>query len=108
MGKIYTLDQKLLVETPEIRIGDKIYPVDNRQKTVAKRQQDIQNRENTDDPMGGIAAVLSLALGADAAQAIDEMDMPYPAYQQLFELVVAAMTDEDPEDVAARFPGGKP
>ena len=32
MGKLYTLDGKLLTETPEIRIGEKVYPVDSRQK----------------------------------------------------------------------------
>ena len=36
MGKLYTLDCKLLTETPEIRIGEKVYPVDSRQKTVKK------------------------------------------------------------------------
>ena len=36
MGKLYTLDGKLLTETPEIRIGEKVYPVDSRQKTVKK------------------------------------------------------------------------
>ena len=29
MGKLYTLDGKLLTETPEIRIGEKVYPVDS-------------------------------------------------------------------------------
>lgn len=32
MGKLYTLDGKLLTETPEIRVGEKIYPW-----TTAKR-----------------------------------------------------------------------
>lgn len=32
MAKIYTLDGKLLTERPEIRIGDKIYAVDDRTK----------------------------------------------------------------------------
>ena len=34
MGKLYTIDHKLLTETPEIRIGDKVYEVEDRQKTV--------------------------------------------------------------------------
>ena len=36
MAKMYTLDDKLLASSPEIRIGDKVYPVDNRVKTVKK------------------------------------------------------------------------
>lgn len=57
--------------------------------------------------MGGVAGVLRLALGEQAAQEIEEMNMPYPAYQQLFELVIAAMTGEDPEEAGARFPKEK-
>ena len=105
MGKLYTLDGKLLAETPEIRIGEKIYPVDNRQKTVAKLQETIANQEDTNDLMAGVASVLALALGEKAAREIEDMNMPYPAYQQLFELVIAAVTGEDPEEVGSRFPG---
>ena len=105
MGKLYTPPGKLLTESPEIRIGEKIYPVDNRQKTVAKLQETIANQENPNDLMAGVANVLALALGEKAAQEVENMNMPYPAYQQLFELVIAAVTGEDPEEVGARFPG---
>ena len=78
MGKLYTLDGKLLTETPEIRIGEKVYPVDSRQKTVKK----------------------ILALADDE---IDRMDMPFPAYQRLFELVMNAVTGQEDEPDKARF-----
>ena len=39
MAKLYTLDEKLLTDAPEIRVKDKLYPVDNRQKTVRKLMQ---------------------------------------------------------------------
>lgn len=79
--------------------------MDNRQKTVAKLQETIANQENPNDLMAGVANVLALALGEKAAQEVENMNMPYPAYQQLFELVIAAVTGEDPEEVGARFPG---
>lgn len=102
MAKLYTLDHKLLTDTPEIRIGEKIYAVDNRQKTVKKIQaaaKDVQR----DDPYEGMEKVLELALGAKAAQEIDELNIPYPAYQRMFELVMAAVTGEEPEIIADRF-----
>ena len=101
MVKLYTLDHKLLTDTPEIRVGEKIYAVDNRQKTVKK----IQEAAKTvgDDFYTGINAVLELALGQKAAREIDEMDMPWPAYQKMFELVMAAVTGEEPEEIAQRF-----
>lgn len=102
MAKMYTLDHKLLTETPEIRIGEKIYAVDNRQKTVRKIQEVSKDISN-EDPYTGMDKVLELAMGAKAAKEIDDMDMPFPAYQQMFELVMAAVTGEEPEAVASRF-----
>ena len=99
MGKMYTLDHKLLTETPELRIGDKLYPVDNRMKTVEKIQEVAKSMQES--PYEGISSALKLALGNKAAKDIQEMNMPYPAYQQLFELVMAAVTGEDP--AAPRF-----
>lgn len=104
MAKLYTLDHKLLTDTPEIRIGEKIYAVDNRQKTVKKIQEAAKDIRK-DDPYAGIDKVLELSLGAKAANEIDEMNMPYPAYQKMFELVMAAVTGEDPETIAGRFQG---
>lgn len=106
MAKLYTLDHKLLTDTPEIRIGEKIYAVDNRQKTVKKIQSAAQSIKQ-DDPYSGIDTVLELALGAKAAKEIDELDMPYPAYQKMFELVMAAVTGEEPEVIAERFQEGE-
>lgn len=106
MAKLYTLDHKLLVETPEIRIGEKIYAVDNRQKTVKKIQETSRAIKN-DDPYEGIEKVLAMALGAKAAKEIDELNMPYPAYQKMFELVMAAVTGEEPETIDERFQDGK-
>lgn len=100
MGKLYTLDQKLLIGTPEIRIGDKVFPVDDRQKTVKKLMKltadESKASENIDETM-------RLAFGDKAFREIDAMNLPFSAYQRLMELSVAAMTGEEPEEVAARF-----
>jgi len=102
MAKLYTLDHKLLTETPEIRIGEKIYAVDNRQKTV-KKLMTIARDVQKDDPYAGMEKVLELALGHKAAQEIDELDMPYPSYLNLFDLIMAAVTGEKPETDAERL-----
>ena len=100
MAKLYTLDNKLLVDTPEIRVGDKLYPVDNRQKTVKKIMQIKHDGDNVGKQMD---ETLTLAFGAKGFREIDELNLPFPAYQKLFELVMAAVTGEEPEDIAARF-----
>lgn len=101
MGKLYTLDQKLLTNTPEIRIGEKIYPIDDRTKTVMKAPKlDTANVEN-------VSKILELALGQKAAKEVEEMNLPFAAYQQLLEIIIAAMTGEEPEEVSARFQKAK-
>ena len=97
MGKLYTLDEKLLIGGPEIRIGSKVYPVDDRQKTVKKLMK--VDRSDVD----AVDGAFKLAFGNKAANEIDAMDLPFNAYISLFELVIAAMTGEEPEEVEARF-----
>ena len=88
MAKLYTLDDKLLTEVPEVRVGDKVYPVDNRQKTVMAIQRAM---EQTDaDPAAQMSAALRLALGEQAERELAARDLPYPAVQALFALVLAA------------------
>ena len=101
MAKLYTLDDKLLTEVPEVRVGDKVYPVDNRQKTVMAIQRAM---EQTDaDPAAQRSAALRLALGEQAERELAARDLPYPAVQALFALVLAAVTGEEAEAVQRRF-----
>lgn len=92
--KQYTLDGALLTETPEVRIGDKIYKIDNRYSQV-KKLEDINQND--------IDGIFNVALGEKAAQEIMAMDMPMPALMQLNYIIVAAMTDDTPERVRDRF-----
>lgn len=101
MAKLYTLDDKLLTEVPEVRVGDKVYPVDNRQKTVMAIQRAM---EQTDaDPAAQMSAALRLALGEQAERELAARDLPYPAVQAQFALVLAAVTGEEAEAVQRRF-----
>lgn len=104
MGKLYTLDEKLLVGTPEIRVGDKVYPVDDRQKTVKRLMKLMEGEKSSAESMD---QALKLAFGEKAAREIDERNLPFPAYEKLFELVMAAMTGEEPEEISARFQEAK-
>ncbi|WP_294496961.1 hypothetical protein [uncultured Gemmiger sp.] len=101
MAKLYTLDDKLLTEVPEIRVGDKVYPVDNRQKTVMEIQRAME--DPAADPAGQMARALKLALGEAAQRELDARNLPYPAVQALFTLVLAAVTGEEAETVQRRF-----
>lgn len=96
MGKLYTLDGKLLTGAPEVRVGDKVYPVDDREKTFRKvmeldEKQDISTMDQ----------ILELGIGEAAYKEIRAANMPFAAYSELCRLVIAAMTGEEPE--AGRF-----
>lgn len=105
MAKLYTLDQKLLTDTPEIRIGEKVYAVDNRQKTV-KKINEVTKGISGDDYYPLMDSVLELAVGPKAAQEINDLNMPYPAYQRMFELVMAAVTGEEPDGANSQAQSG--
>lgn len=103
MGKLYTLDNKLLTETPELRVGEKIYPVDNRQKTAQKILKLTGNMTDLDAQQNAMLEIMKLALGPKAASEIDDQNLPYPAQQSLFVLLIAAVTGEDAAEAEARF-----
>lgn len=103
MAKMYTLDSKLLTGTPEIRVGDKVYPVDDRQKTV-KKILDICDKNAEKKDLDMIDEVFKLAFAPKDYKEIEAMNMPWAAYQQLFTLVISAVTGEDAEKTEARFP----
>lgn len=103
MAKIYTLDSKLLTGTPEIRVGDKVYPVDDRQKTV-KKILDICDKNAEKKDLDMIDEVFKLAFAPKDYKEIEAMNMPWAAHQQLFTLAISAVTGEDAEKIEARFP----
>lgn len=97
MAKMYTLDNKLLTEKPEIRIGDKVYAVDDRAKTVKKLKDLKEEGDNASN------IIFEMALGKDAAKEIEAMELSMAAEMSLVEIITAAMLGEDTEVVKARF-----
>lgn len=96
MARMYTLDKKLLCGSPEIRIGEKVYPVDDRTKTVKKVLKLFSDKNSEADDTENVEEALKLAFG-EKYKEIEELDMPFAAYQELVELVIKAMTGEEPE-----------
>ena len=94
MGKMYSLDNKLLCGSPEIRIGDKVYSIDDRTSTVKKVLKIFSSKEN--DNLDSADEALKLAFGKNYSE-ISGMDMPFSAYQKLTETVISAMTGQETE-----------
>lgn len=94
MAKMYTLDGALLTGAPEVRIGDKVFHVDNRVSTVKKL--DKVGRED-------IRRHHQAGVRRQGRERNIDMDMPFPAYLELVKLTIAAMTGEDAEEIDSRF-----
>jgi len=94
MARLYTFDEKLLTGSPEIRIGDKVYQIDDRKSTVQKAIRLFS--EDKGDSITNADEVLKLAFGKNYKE-IETLDMPFSAYQKLTEMVISAMTGTETE-----------
>lgn len=102
MGRMYALDKKLICGSPEIRIGDKVYPVDDRQKTVRKAMEFFENKEseNKSENFEKMDKIFELAFGENYKE-IEGMELSFAAANELMKIVIAAMTGEELKDEKA-------
>jgi hypothetical protein len=82
---------------PSIKILDKCYVVDNRQKTWNEIQK-IQRDEKL-TPQEIEDKVYELALGKQALEEIRELNLPCSVYTYLSFCVMGAITDKDPKEL---------
>lgn len=102
MGKMYTFDNKLLTEKPEIRIGDKCYPVDDRTSTVKalmKKMREI--KEDSEEMLDSDEIILRAAFGKNASEIL-KMGLSFRAQNELSQMAMEVMTGEKHEP-EARF-----
>lgn len=102
MSKIIDISAKLTNERPKLKLSeDKIYEIDDRKNTIIILNQkmgesDLNNLEVIDD-------MIRITLGEAALKEIDEMNLPFSAYQNILMAVMAAVSGESFEVVEARF-----
>ncbi len=107
MAKLYTLDKKLLCERPAVQIGDETFTVDDRKVTVQKVMEIVNsaNDENKDEFLNKSDEALKMLLTPKKYAEIEKMELSFKAYIELFSLVLAAATGEEPEVYQDRFQG---
>lgn len=96
---LYTVEKELLQPQSEIRIGEKIYKIDDRTSVVKKVLNLVSNSEKED--VQQMEQMLRCLLGEQAYAEIEQMDLPFAAYLQVFEMAVGAVVGEYGSD--ARF-----
>lgn len=94
---MYQIDNDKLNQRPEVRIGDKIFTIDNRLSTFRKISSALGGGSDE------LEAVLAQALGKDAYEEVLRMDLPYSVMQELIIIVLAAIQDLPLEEARRRF-----
>jgi len=96
---MYAIDEAKLNARLEVRIGDKIYQIDNRLSTFERIDRRLREQEGESD----FDVIIGEALGNAEYQAIREMDMSYGAMQELVVIVLAALQDLPVEEARLRL-----
>ena len=85
---------------PQLKIGDKLYTVDNRQSTWDKIQKMQMDATLSDDDKND--KLFELALGKEALDEIKSYDMPVENYIYLTFCITGAIVGEDPKELQKR------
>jgi len=97
---MYVIDSTRLNQRPEIRIGDRIFGIDNRLSTFEKMNAHIKNPK---DGMREFDIIIGGALGDAAYNEILEMDLPYAVMRDIVVIILAAIQDISEEEAHSRF-----
>ena len=101
--RIIDTEDKILVgdNHPQLKIGDKLYLVDDRKSTWDKIQK-VQNDDTLDDDAKQVK-VLELALGKEnATELLGKEDLTVAGYTSLSFFVMAAITGENYNELRER------
>lgn len=94
MAKMYAIDGKLLTERPELRIGEKIYAIDDRKKTMSKIIE-LSKKKDNGESVDIMDVTIEIALGKKAYQEIEALELSFSAYKSVYENILSAITGED-------------
>lgn len=79
---------------PQLKIGDKLYTVDDRQKTWEKIQETQEDKELNEKER--TSKIYELALGKEASKEIEDLDLPVSRAMHLSYCIIGAIIGEDP------------
>jgi len=95
---MYAIDNEKMTKRPEIRVGDRVYEIDNRLSAFERINERIKAADG-----GDIEIILGEALGREHFEEIKGMDLPYGVMQDIVVIILAAIQDLTVEEARARF-----
>lgn len=103
-AQVVDITEKLCLDKPSIKIGDKTYEVDNTIEAVLQYQTSREtNPEGDENNIESLKSSLRIALGAKAVKELNIDKMSFQAYQVLMIGVAAAMQGVSYEEAEERF-----
>jgi hypothetical protein len=99
---MYAVDNEKLNKRPEIRIGDKIYEIDNRLSCYQRIDERIKGADGSE-----FEIIIGEALGGENFGEIVGMDLPYGVMSDIVIIILAAIQDLTVEEARSRFRAGK-
>lgn len=98
MGKIYDITEKLTNDNPIIKIGEKTYRVNNSKNTFLQIQKYTEtNKEDAID------IIIKLALGEEAFNEIEEMQLSMNSYKNIITAIMAAVMEMEFDEAEKHF-----
>ncbi|MCL2376295.1 MAG: hypothetical protein FWC76_02750 [Defluviitaleaceae bacterium] len=95
---MYAIDNEKLAKRPEIRIGDRVYEIDNRLSAFERINERIKAADGAE-----FEIIIGEALGGESFEEIRGMDLPYGVMQDVVVIILAAIQDLPIEEARARF-----
>jgi len=95
---MYTIDSERMKSRPELRLGDRVFAVDDRLSVFEQMNRRI--REGGDSEF---EVIIGMALGAEALAAILEMDLGYAVMRDIVVNILAAIQGLPEDEARARF-----
>jgi len=98
---MYVIDSEKLARRPEVRIGDRVYEIDNRLSTFERINERIRGGGADNE----FEIIIGEALGAENFADIKGMDLAYGVMYDIIIIILAAIQDLSVEEARQRFRG---
>lgn len=112
MAKIYDTNGKILTgdSFPQLKIGEELFIIDNRQKTYSKIQRLID--ESNNNPKEGVDynyEVVKLAMAQNPSQIekINKMNLSVKSFNELSIFIMAAIQEEEYDTIKESIENAK-
>lgn len=100
MAKHFDLSTILNDEKPTVKIGEKIYTVNDEKSNVLILNSKLDKEDNSLD---SIDIAIEQLLGKAAVKELNDMPLSMSAYKEIFYSLIACVNDEEISEVKKRF-----